>query len=195
MTALSQYKSRIYSINTVVLLVLALSFSFSVAAQGQKPKSDSASKPKICGGGVINSKVLVDTKAVYSRAAKEARAQGQVIVMVRVNETGMVFEATACTGHKLLRQAAVDAALKMQLPPTVVSNEAVKVGGILIFVFKLKNGEGRLVDTKRRQTSQWTGTKQMLDKSISLFVHGRAWRSRPHGNSAVIDFEIATSFQ
>jgi len=133
-----------------------ISFTFSILGQKQKPKDDSVSKPKICTGGVINSKVLVESKPIYSKAAKEAGAEGQVVVMVRVDETGKVYEATACAGHKLLRQAAVDAAYQMQIPPTIISNKAVKIGGILLFVFKLKNGEGRLVDTKTRLTSHWT---------------------------------------
>jgi hypothetical protein len=142
------YRLKIYTLKTLILLVLAVSFSFSVLAQGRKHKDTSSSKLKICTGGVVNNKVLFESKPAYSKAAKEVRAEEQVIVIVRIDEMGKVYEATACAGHKLLRQTAVDAAYQTQIAPTKISNQAVKVSGILLFIFKLENSEGRLVDTK-----------------------------------------------
>ena len=68
-----------------------------------------------------------------------------------VDENGKVYEATACSGHKLLRQAAVDAAYQTQITPTIISGKAVKVGGILLYEFKLEEGKSGLVNTKRAQ--------------------------------------------
>ena len=84
---------------TLVLWAAVLSSS----ASAQKPKPKENSNPKNCSGGVINSKVTFEAKPIYPKAAKEARAEGQVIVRVRVDESGKVYEATACSGHKMLR--------------------------------------------------------------------------------------------
>jgi hypothetical protein len=112
----------------------------------QKSKEDS--KPKICTGGVINSKVTSEVQPIYPEAAKKAEARGQIIVMVRVDEEGNIYEAIACSGHKLLRQPAVNAALQTKIAPTVLSGKAVKVAGILLYVFNLKEEKGRLVESK-----------------------------------------------
>lgn len=132
---------------TVALVVCATVLSSSALAQKSKPKENS--NPKICTGGVINSKVTFEAKPIYPRAAKEARAEGQIIVMVRVDENGKVYEVTPCSGHKLLRQAAVEAAYQTQIKPTVISGQAYKVGGILLYEFKIKEGKSGLVNTKR----------------------------------------------
>ncbi len=126
------------------LVICAIALSSSVLAQ--KPEAKENSNPKICTGGVVNSKVTFEAKPIYPKAAKEARAEGQIIVMVRVDENGKVYEATACNGHKLLRQAAVDAAHQTQIKPTVLSGKAVKViNMLLLYVFKIEEEKGRLV--------------------------------------------------
>ncbi len=138
------------SFKFIVELVICAAV-LSSSASAQKPKPKEKSNPKICTGGVINSKVTFEAKPIYPKAAKEARAEGQIPVMVRVDENGKVYEATACSGHKLLRQAAVDAAYQTQIKPTIISGQAFKVGGILLYEFKIKEEKSGLVNTKRAQ--------------------------------------------
>ena len=107
-----------------------------------------------CGGGVINSKVIFEKKPIYPKAARKVQAEGKVNVMVRVDENGQVYEVRACSGHPLLRQSAVDAALQTRIRPTVLAGKAVKVGGVLVFEFKIEEKEGRLFKPEFYSTNQ-----------------------------------------
>ncbi len=135
---------------TFALIICAAVLCNSVLAQKRKSKKESA--PKICTGGVINSKVIFKVEPLYSEEAKKARAEGEVIVMVRVDEEGNIYEATACAGHKLLQQSAVDAAYQTKIAPTKLSGQAVKVAGVLFYRFKIEEEKGRLVEIKTRIT-------------------------------------------
>jgi TonB family protein len=146
-------KIRFALIFALILCAAVLSSS----ASAQKPKPKENSNPKICTGGVINSKVTFEAKPIYPKGAREARAEGQVIVRVQVGETGKVYEATACAGHKLLQQAAVDAAYQTQIKPTVLSGKAVKVTNmLLLYVFKIEEEKGRLVEIKTQHNKSTT---------------------------------------
>lgn len=64
----------------------------------QRNKADASSRAP-CEGGVLNRKVAFESKPVYPIAARNARAEGNVVVRVRVDEEGNIFEAIACSGH------------------------------------------------------------------------------------------------
>jgi TonB family protein len=110
------------------------------AQQNKARASDSAP----CEGGILNSKVTFESKPVYPIAARKARAKGSVVVRVRIDEEGNIFEAVACSGHPLLRQSAADAAYQTRLSQTVLSGKPVKVSGVLVYVFRLNEEKGRL---------------------------------------------------
>jgi hypothetical protein len=97
-----------------------------------------------CDGGMLTSKVTFDVKPIKSAEARAANAQGFVIVRIWVDEGGRVYNANACAGHPLLRQSSVLAAYRARLLPTVISGTAVKVTGILEYVFKAGKAKGRL---------------------------------------------------
>lgn len=91
--------------------------------------------PSTISGGVLNGKATSLPKPDFPPAAKAVRASGSVMVQVLVDETGSVVNATAVSGHPLLRQASVEAAKNAKFSPTMLSGKAVKVSGVLTFNF------------------------------------------------------------
>ena len=87
--------------------------------------------------GNLNGRALSLPAPEYPALAKQTRATGLVKVDVVVNENGKVESAKAATGTILLRQPAVDAALKAKFAPTLKAGAAVKVAGFLQYEFKL----------------------------------------------------------
>jgi TonB family protein len=87
--------------------------------------------------GNLNGRALSLPPPEYPALAKQTRATGIVKVDVVVNETGKVESAKAATGTILLRQPAVDAALKAKFAPTLKAGAPVKVAGFLQYEFKL----------------------------------------------------------
>jgi tetratricopeptide (TPR) repeat protein len=67
---------------------------------------------------------------------------GAVVVEVRIDESGNVISANAISGHPLLKDSAVSAALQWKFPPTTLSGIAVKVIGALTSNFALAAGSG-----------------------------------------------------
>jgi TonB-like protein len=92
-------------------------------------------KRKPIAGGVLNGKAIVLPKPDYPIDARTAGAAGAVAVQVTVDETGMVIEAKAISGHPLLQQPSVNAALQARFSPTSLMGEPVKVSGVLVFNF------------------------------------------------------------
>jgi TonB family protein len=97
-----------------------------------------------CDGAVLNSFVLAQVKPAYPAEAKRAKAEGNVVVRVRIDEHGNVFEALPCTGNSLLSQSAADAAYQTKFKPTLVSGKAVRVAGVLVYEFRFGEDTGTL---------------------------------------------------
>lgn len=90
-------------------------------------------------GGVLNGTALSLPPPLYPDAAKRSRTQGVVTVEVVLDETGKVVSATASSGPTMLREAAVQAALKARFSPTKLSGQPVKVSGVINYKFALVN--------------------------------------------------------
>jgi periplasmic protein TonB len=88
-------------------------------------------------GGVLNGTAISLPPPVYPDAAKRMRTSGVVVVDVILDETGKVVAATATTGPTILRDAAVQAALKARFSPTKLSGQPVKVSGVINYKFAL----------------------------------------------------------
>lgn len=88
--------------------------------------------------GNLNSKALSLPTPQYPAIAKQSRVTGLVKVDVVVNESGKVESAKAASGNMMLRQAAVDAALRAKFAPTLKAGAPVKVAGFLQYEFKLE---------------------------------------------------------
>ena len=86
-------------------------------------------------GGVLNGKAIVLPKPDYPADAKTAGAAGSVAVQVTIDEMGSVIEAKAVSGHPLLQQPSVNAALQARFSPTSLMGEPVKVTGVIVYNF------------------------------------------------------------
>lgn len=104
-----------------------------------EPPPPPAPRPilKPVSGGVLNGTAITLPSPRYPEAAKRLRMSGLVLVEVVVDETGNVISATATGGPTLLREAAVQAALKARFSPTKLSGQPVKVSGLINYKFSL----------------------------------------------------------
>jgi len=88
-------------------------------------------------GGVLNGVAISLPTPIYPDAAKRMRTSGVVTVDVVLDEGGKVVSATATSGPTLLREAAIQAALKARFSPTKLSGQPVKVSGTINYKFAL----------------------------------------------------------
>jgi len=104
-----------------------------------EPPPGPAPKPilKPVSGGVLNGTAISLPAPTYPDAAKRMRASGIVSVEVILDESGKVIAATAISGPTMLRDVAVQAALKARFSPTKLSGQPVKVAGLINYKFAL----------------------------------------------------------
>ena len=88
-------------------------------------------------GGVLNGIALSLPSPTYPETARRLRTAGVVTVDVVVDETGKVISAVATSGPGLLRDVAVQAALRARFSPTKLSGQPVKVSGSINYRFAL----------------------------------------------------------
>lgn len=89
----------------------------------------------IVSGGVVNGQATSLPKPVYPQTAKAVNASGEVSVQVMIDENGKVISAKAVSGHPLLRTVSEQAARGAKFKPTTLSNQPVKVTGVIIYNF------------------------------------------------------------
>ena len=104
-----------------------------------EPPPSPGPKPilKPVSGGVLNGTALALPPPIYPESAKRMRTQGLVAVEVILDETGKVVSANATSGPSILRDAAIQAALKARFSPTKLSGQPVKVSGVINYKFAL----------------------------------------------------------
>jgi periplasmic protein TonB len=85
--------------------------------------------------GVVNGMATDLPKPVFSAIAKAAGASGMVTVQVLIDENGKVISARALSGHPLLQRESVQAAYRARFTPTLLSNQPVKVSGVITYNF------------------------------------------------------------
>ena len=111
----------------------------AVANGETKPDAATGSNPgekrRPIQGGVLNGKALSLPKPDYPADAKTAGAAGTVAVQVTIDEIGNVIEAKAVSGHPMLQQPSVNAALQARFSPTSLMGEPVKVTGVIVYNF------------------------------------------------------------
>lgn len=88
-------------------------------------------------GGVLNGTAINLPQPTYPESARRLRMSGLVAVEVVVDETGKVIAAEATSGPPLLRDVAVQAALRARFSPTKLSGQPVKVTGVINYKFAL----------------------------------------------------------
>jgi protein TonB len=88
--------------------------------------------------GVVNGQASNLPRPVYTAIAKAAHASGVVIVQVLIDENGKVISARALSGHPLLLKESVQAAYQARFTSTLLSNQPVKVSGIITYNFVMQ---------------------------------------------------------
>lgn len=95
-------------------------------------------KPRTVRKTVLNSEALSLPAPPYPRIAKQLGVQGTVSVQVLLDETGKVISARAVSGHPTLSPAAQAAAYQARFTPTLLDGQAVKVSGVITYIFRLE---------------------------------------------------------
>jgi len=103
------------------------------------PPPEPPKPPKIKSMGVITGLATYLPKPAYTEIAKRARAQGSVSVQVLIDETGRVISAKALSGSPFLAPEAQKAAMQARFAPTLLSNQPVRVSGVITYNFVLGN--------------------------------------------------------
>ena len=119
----------------------------NVATNTASPKVDLESEPppsnapkpilRPVSGGVLNGAAIYLPPPMYPETAKRMRQAGLVTVEVVIDENGKVISATAAHGPSILREAAIQAALRARFSPTKLSGQPVKVFGTISYKFTL----------------------------------------------------------
>jgi protein TonB len=87
--------------------------------------------------GVLKGGALSLPRPKYTPLAIQARAQGPVAVQILIDEEGKVISAKAISGHPMLILEAQKAAMQARFTPTKLSNQPVKVSGVITYNFVL----------------------------------------------------------
>lgn len=101
-----------------------------------KPPPPAIEKPTApISKGVITGEAIYLPKPQYPATAIAVNAQGDVSIQVLIDEEGRVISAKPVSGHPLLRAAATGAARSAKFRPTLLSNQPVKVTGVIVYKF------------------------------------------------------------
>ena len=113
-------------------------FVWVSAVDGTIIKTEDERKVSSISAGTLNGKAISLPNATYPEIARAARAQGDVVVDVTIDEQGNVADARASWGHPLLQSAAVQAARQAKFRPTLLQGVPVTVKGQLLYNFVLE---------------------------------------------------------
>jgi TonB family protein len=86
---------------------------------------------------VLQGKAIERRTPIYPPLARQIHLQGDVSVEVIISPDGRVESARVVSGHPMFAQYAREAALGWRFEPTLLNNVAVRVTGVITFVFKL----------------------------------------------------------
>ena len=87
-------------------------------------------------GIVLNGRAISLPRPEYPVEARRARAQGVVVIKVKIDELGKVLEASdMCGGDPLLVGTSLESARKARFSPTKLSGQPVKVSGVITYNF------------------------------------------------------------
>jgi TonB family protein len=114
---------------------MTVTVSFKLA---QSPAAGGAAVPRVGGAKMSAPTKVVDVKAVYPEAAREARIQGAVILELSIGKDGKVTAAKVLRSIPELDQAAIDAATQWEFTPTLKDGVPVAVVMAVTVNFKLQ---------------------------------------------------------
>jgi len=110
-----------------------------IQLESEPPPPAPAPRPilKPMSGGVLNGTAISLPSPSYPDTARRLRIGGLVSIEVVLDETGKVISAVATGGPPMLREVAVQAALRARFSPTKLSGQPVKVSGVINYKFSL----------------------------------------------------------
>ncbi len=94
-------------------------------------------KPLPVSSVVLQGKAVERVVPVYPELPKRIRLQGEVSIEVIISPEGRVESARVVNGHPMLVNSAREAARGWRFEPTFLNGVAVRVTGVITFVFKL----------------------------------------------------------
>lgn len=97
------------------------------------PESQASGDTQVKVGQSVN-RVLPE----YPPIARAARATGDVVVLILIDEEGNVIAAQSISGHPLLQSASVTAARQSTFTPTRIDGEPVKVLATITYRFVIQ---------------------------------------------------------
>jgi|SRR5262245_1138796 len=139
---MNSLKRAIQSALTTALIVGSPFSGGAVWAEQQQQQPSVVPKVIRRSGGVLQASATRRVQPEYPLLAKAAHVTGAVVVELTIDESGAVISAKAISGHPLLKDAAVNAALQWKFPPTVLSGVPVKVIGTITFNFAMGTDSG-----------------------------------------------------
>jgi TonB family protein len=98
-------------------------------------------------------------KAIYPSDAVPQKLQGQVVIKVRISETGGVEKSEIISGDPVLARAAIEAANQWKFKPFIQNGKAIKIATRIPFDFVFNGGLTELTPTT---TTAADGTKRAL---------------------------------
>ena len=85
--------------------------------------------------GVLKGNAISLPSPIYPDVARRLKIHGTVTIQVLIDEYGKVVSADAISGHALLVPEARRAAMQSRFSPTKLSNQPVKVSGMITYNF------------------------------------------------------------
>lgn len=101
----------------------------SASAKLQKPSYSNS----IVSFGVLNARAVELAKPEYPAAARAVNVSGRVTIGILIDPRGCVFEAKHFSGHPLLVDSSINAALRSRFSPLTLSGKPVWVHGTIVY--------------------------------------------------------------
>jgi TonB family protein len=101
------------------------------------PATTVENRPMRVSSTVLQGKAVERRTPPYPELARQIRLPGEVSVEVIISPEGRVESSRAVSGHPMFVKAALEAARGWRFEPTFLNGVAVRVTGVITFVFKL----------------------------------------------------------
>ncbi len=99
----------------------------------EQDKERAESEELIISVGMLDLLVLDKPAPLYPKWTEVAGLRGRNVVEVLVDESGNVVKAVVLSGHPVMKEVVIKAAMKAKFKPTLVNGKHVKVSGILMY--------------------------------------------------------------
>ncbi|MBX7218330.1 MAG: TonB family protein [Blastocatellia bacterium] len=144
--------------------------------------------------GVLRGTALNRAVPEYPSLAMTARASGDVVIEVVIDEVGTVAHARVISGHPLLQQGALAAARQWRFQPTMLNQQPVRVTGLLTFRFVLGETEGPIVQQPAQsrpdpeRVTSWMTV--LLPKAHPTIIRLLEWNKAAPGGAVPAKFNF-----